>query len=204
MELVVDYHLRYDWNQTEIIERKRAPLEIIDGYFIVEDVGVNAVYAAGWAVLGELAGHFDAALAAECSARATAVSAAIQQHMWSEELGFFTSLYKARDGTTQRSPVETVQSLFPLLLADLPDALVTRLVDGQLLNASKFWLPYPVPSVSADAPQFTANFTVDLMWRGPTWPILNWFMMEGLTLHGRADAAGVCVCVLRDCCSGNN
>jgi glycogen debranching enzyme len=191
VELVLDYNFRYKWNQSEILHRKREPLGIIDGYFIVEDVGVNAVYAAGWYVLADLASHFNATLAAECQRHGASVSGAIQALMWNETLGYFVTLYKDKDGHTVPSPVETVQSLFPLLLPDLPEALVERIVRTAVTNTSKFWLPYPVPSVSADAPQYTANFTVDLMWRGPTWPILNWFLMEGLVMHGYSDVAGV-------------
>lgn len=51
---------RYGWNQTEILQRTKAPFDLIDGYFIVQDVGVNSVYAAGWGVLADLASLFDA------------------------------------------------------------------------------------------------------------------------------------------------
>ena len=54
--------------------------------------------------------------------------------------------------------------------------------------------------VSKSAPQFTPDFTVDLMWRGPTWPILNWFVMEGLVLHGQTSTAGV-LCCFHCCCA---
>lgn len=66
----------------------------------------------------------------------------------------------------------------------------------QIMNESRFNLAYPIPSVSAAAAQFQPVFTVDLMWRGflyctlffsrcrPTWPILTWFVMEGLQRHG--------------------
>lgn len=90
----------------------------------------------------------------------------------------------------RHSPVEGVQSLFPLLLSGLPGHMVESIVTTQLTNASKFWTPFPVPSVSKDAPQFTPVFTIDLMWRGPTWGFPNWFVMEGLTKHGYTAVAG--------------
>ncbi len=92
-------------------------------------------------------------------------------------------------GEWQETPVETVQTLFPLLLTNIPEELVESIVTTQLTNQSRFWLDFPVPSVSAAMPQFEPQFTVDLMWRGPTWPILNWFTMQGLTKHGYNDVA---------------
>jgi hypothetical protein len=133
----------------------------------------------------------------------------------------FVSTYKTREGTTAESPVESVQSLFPLLLETLPQEmqvgirvvvmcyLQDSIVVTQLTNTSKFWLPYPVPSVSADAAQvrnlhhsflsycqFEPVFGVDLMWRGPVWPILNFFVMEGLELHGYITELSLSDCLL--------
>ena len=65
----------------------------------------------------------------------------------------FVSLYRNNEGVTVQTPVESVQVLFPLLLETLPPAIQSSIVYSQLLNESKFWLTYPVPSVSADSPQ---------------------------------------------------
>ena len=64
----------------------------------------------------------------------------------------YTSTYKTPEGHTVQTPVETVQTLFPLLLETTPPEQLDIIV-SHLTNSSKFWLPYPVPSVSADAPQ---------------------------------------------------
>jgi Mannosylglycerate hydrolase MGH1-like glycoside hydrolase domain len=165
IELVIDYAYRYDWNQTAIVYRKEAPFEIIDGYFLVKDVGVNSVYAAGWGVLAELADRMkDTALAARCRAMQSKVEASIIKHMWNAELSRFVSLYRDRDGVQREATVEAVQSLFPLLLSSLPRPMADSIVKTQLTNTSRFWLTYPIPSVSAASPEFTPDFTVDLMW----------------------------------------
>jgi GH15 family glucan-1,4-alpha-glucosidase len=57
-------------------------------------------------------------------------------------------------------------------------------VRSQVFNASKFFLAYPVPTVAADSPQFNPIFTVNLMWRGPSWGFTTWFVIEGLLTHG--------------------
>ncbi len=53
------------------------------------------------------------------------------------------------------------------------------------MNPEKFFVKYPIPSTSADSPKFNPNYSKsnNLLWRGPTWPILTWFVMEGLERH---------------------
>jgi len=118
------------------------------------------------------------------------VEAAIIKQLWNPKLGRCINQYRdSATGNILTTEVEVVQTLFPILLESLPADILNQILNGQLLNTSKFWLAYPVPSVSADQPQFTPVFTTDLMWRGPTWPILNWFVMEGLMFHGKNDIA---------------
>eukprot|EP01120_Amphizonella_sp_Union-15-10_P015997 TRINITY_DN8322_c0_g1_i2.p1 TRINITY_DN8322_c0_g1~~TRINITY_DN8322_c0_g1_i2.p1 ORF type:complete len:465 (-),score=75.46 TRINITY_DN8322_c0_g1_i2:20-1414(-) len=184
IELVVSYRWEYGWNQSEILGRKSVGPELLDSWFKVKDVGVNAVYAAGWGVLGDLALELgDQNLSNYCKQKQSVTQRAIIEKCWDSDLNRFVSLYVDFDGVEKKSTVETAQSLFPLLL-DLPKDLIQSIVETQVLNASKFWLPFPIPSVSKSAAQFTPVFTVDLMWRGPTWPIQNWFVMEGLMKHG--------------------
>eukprot|EP01125_Pyxidicula_operculata_P002557 TRINITY_DN12410_c0_g1_i1.p1 TRINITY_DN12410_c0_g1~~TRINITY_DN12410_c0_g1_i1.p1 ORF type:complete len:455 (+),score=78.79 TRINITY_DN12410_c0_g1_i1:126-1490(+) len=188
-ELVLEYKWRYDWNQTDILGRKYDPPTFLDSYFIVQDVGVNSVYAAGWGVLADLASNYDQNLSNYCRKNQQRVESTIISKCWSSQLNRFISFYHDKNGNRQEIQVEAVQSLFPLLLQNLPSSIVDTIVNTQLLNTSKFWTKYPIPTVSADAPQFQPVFTVDLMWRGPTWAFPNWFVMEGLTRHGKKEEA---------------
>lgn len=201
--------------------------------FRFKDVGVNAVYAAGWAVLRDLASslpedevlHLDlrgggaAAAAGDgktgeeagnvshlqaglleglarglvtaghvaqfCDARYRRALSAIQSRMWSQQHQRFVSLYTLW-GKQQDLPsrVEVAQTLFPLLLPDLDRDKVEAIVHGQLLQPSKFWRRFPVTSVSADSSGFKPAFRDNLMWRGPSWPVLSWIATEGLLLQG--------------------
>jgi len=155
-------------------------------FFQVIDVGLNSVYAAGWRVLSELALITgDIQTSTKCKNMQIEVETAILKELWDPNLGRFINQYRdPATGKVLSTDVEVVQTLFPILLDTLPKEILNQIIYNQLLNTSKFWLTYPVPSVSADQPQFTPVFTVDLMWRGPTWPILNWFIMEGLSYHG--------------------
>lgn len=182
LEFIFYYKLEYDWNQTAMLERKHPALPL-SNYFIVQDVGINSVYASGWGVLSDLAANFDKNLSAYCKQHQINAENAIISKLWSSQLNRFISTYTDRDGHTQVVDYEVVQSLFPLLLQSISPAMVNTIVTTQLTNASKFWLSYPVPSVSASDARFNPVFVEanDLMWRGPTWPILNWFVMEGLS-----------------------
>jgi len=182
-ELIYYYKFDYGWNQQDIVERKKNPLSSIGGYFIIKDVGVNSVYASGWGVLSDLAANFDKNLSLYCKHHQANAEEAIITKMWSANLKRFISTYKDKNGINVEVDYETAQSLLPLLLESLPVEIQKSIVETQIANSSKFWLKFPIPSVSASAAQFTPEFTVDLMWRGPIWPIINWFVMEGLQKH---------------------
>lgn len=77
-ELTLSYATKYHWNRTDIIKRAVAPPgnDIMDSWFFVEDVGVNAVYIRGWEVLGKLAATVgDAKLEQECATTAANLTA---------------------------------------------------------------------------------------------------------------------------------
>lgn len=42
---------------------------------------------------------------------------------------------------------------------------------------------FPIPTVSRSDPAYEPVFTIDLMWRGPTWAAPNFFILEGLKNH---------------------
>ena len=66
---------------------------------LAQDVAVNSIYAAGWEVLGALAGEIgDNATAARCQAEGAATSAAVHAKLWSEEHGGYRTVYKVSSG----------------------------------------------------------------------------------------------------------
>lgn len=46
-----------------------------------------------------------------------------------------------------------------------------------LITPKKFWSKFPVPSVSLDSLDFDST----RYWRGPSWPIINMFLIDGLS-----------------------
>jgi hypothetical protein len=81
-------------------------------------------------------------------------------------------------------PALTWTALAPLALPDLPDEIGHRLVEDHLLDPDRFWLPVPLPSVSATDPSFTLDdrgpFGSRRYWRGPTWVNSAWLVWLGL------------------------
>ncbi len=64
------------WDIRRILSRKEASRAPIDNYFVVFDVGLNSVYAAGWGVLAKLADELgDVAAATHCKQRQAKVEA---------------------------------------------------------------------------------------------------------------------------------
>ena len=151
-----------------------------DNRFVMKDIALNCVYAAGWEILSDLAhiiGHDDTA--AKCKQEFQRTSSAIQSKMFNKKTQSFQSIYKdSRDGVNKFSIANTVQNLFPILLSDLSSTHLNAIV-AQLTNTDQFKAPFSIPTVALNDPQFCPTFDADLMWRGPVWGFTNWFILEG-------------------------
>jgi hypothetical protein len=55
-KLIIFYKFQYHWNQKKIVHAKRKPAtRLWPRYFVIKEVGVNAVYTASWKILANLA-----------------------------------------------------------------------------------------------------------------------------------------------------
>jgi hypothetical protein len=110
--------------------------------------------------------------------------------LYDERSGLFTALARPEP---EETPALTWTALAPLALPDLPQAIGRRLVEEQLLNPQRFWLPIPPPSVSADDRSFSVKDAGRLgmrrYWRGPTWVNAAWLVWLGLIRLGYAEPA---------------
>ena len=152
--------------------------------FNVEDVLFNSIYIFGLRALARLLeGREDSN---EFVREADRSQEALIRKCWDGVAGAFFDL----SGVAER-PVKliTVTSLLPLILDGLPREIVRRLVDGLLTSPDHFWLPYPLPSVSASEPKFMPGNPHGFIWRGPTWLNTNWFLSHGLRGHGYPELA---------------
>jgi len=155
--------------------------------FVVEDVLVNAIYAENVRVLGELlAAAGDAAGAEQMRRRARRTTTALVDKCYDRDAGLFFDLAGADEETLRTN---SISSLMPLVLPDLPAPIAASLVD-HLEDPREYSAPFPVPSVAMNVPSFSAAPIGKLVWRGPTWINTNWYLSRGLRRHGRPDLAG--------------
>jgi glycogen debranching enzyme len=71
-------------------------------------------------------------------------------------------------------------SIFLPLFAHIATKPQAEKLVKYLLDENKFWLKYPVPTLSADNIYFQPN----RYWRGSTWININWFIAQGLKDYG--------------------
>ncbi len=83
----------------------------------------------------------------------------------------------ARSGQEGQLKVTTVSALLPLMLDNISQPQVDRLISGYLTNPAEFWDKYPVPAEPLSSPKRRKL----QIWRGQqTWVYTNWFIVKGL------------------------
>lgn len=178
LKLLFKYRWKAKWNIPKILEK---------GWFNVEDIGVCSVHCDGFSVLAKLADEIsETELAKKCRNYNRFFTEKIIEKSWNVGKKQFMSFYH-QNGVEKISNTETIQSLFPLLLDDLPKDIQNALIE-KIINPEKFGLPYPIPSCSKSDPAFNP-LESSLMWRGPSWGNTTWIVMEGMLKHGYIEEA---------------
>ncbi|MEW6455587.1 MAG: trehalase family glycosidase [Acidobacteriota bacterium] len=94
------------------------------------------------------------------------------EKMWDEKDNFF---YDGDEKNSKMARVKTPVGFYPFF-AGLADKHHFKIFD-HLIDSNKFWLRYPVPSVSRDELYFDANS----FWRGPSWPATTCHVLEAFS-----------------------
>lgn len=172
------------WNATKLLFKYKLlnwDLERIfnANLFCVEDLSYNCIYAFGLRALSRLAKELDKKEDFKhYKELADRVEDAIIKNYWNEEDKIFYNVDK--EGNKIKS--KTIISLFPLILENIDKEKVDCLVK-HIINRKEFRTPYPVPSVAVSEESFEPDYH-GLLWRGPTWVNINWFLAHGLNMHG--------------------
>jgi hypothetical protein len=122
------------------------------------------------------------------------ITPALVDRLWHEDLGRFIDEPRgkvARDLVPAARPL-CWDTLAPLALPDLPEAIGRRLVEETLLRPNRFWDCVPLPSVALDDPAFTTRdhfWGLRRYWRGPSWVNSAWLVWMGLRRLGYDDEA---------------
>jgi len=93
---------------------------------------------------------------------------------WSEEYKQYCDI-DVTHGRHQAIAVPTNALFMPLYAGAVPDHQLDMLLH-RLSNDDEFFTEYPVPSTAINS----RYFEKERYWRGPTWPITNYFIIEGL------------------------
>lgn len=161
-------HRLMGWDMDKIFASNR---------FRVKDLQFNCIYAQNLFALSRLcqiAGDEDAEFFRR---KAKEVEESILSKMWDEETGLFYSL-DSRNNEDKQLKVSTSSSLMPLILDNISESQVERLVE-HLVNPEEFWTNYPIPAVPLSSSQEQPEGHI--IWRGSqTWVCPNWYIAKGL------------------------
>jgi len=119
--------------------------------------------------------------AASWQARAGAIGTLINEELWCERTRFYHDRMLPRNFVSAK----TVAGFWPLLAGICPPERVESLL-GHLENPEEFGRRNPVPSLSADDPNYSPE---GRFWRGGVWAPAVYMVVRGLTEAGKGDAA---------------
>jgi hypothetical protein len=173
---LIQRNRRRDWNAKRIAA---------DGGPLVCEVVVNVLWCLARLAAGE-----------------PSITPAIIDRFWDERRGLFLDVARGdvahpdhmdAFGGDHRVRPSTWSALAPLALPDLPEEIGRRLIDEHLLDADRYWTPYPPPSVSVAEPSFEPRdwetWLVRRYWRGPTWINAAWMIWIGMRRLGYIEQA---------------
>ena len=104
-----------------------------------------------------------------------------KEKLFDEDQQIYSTCYSKGNLTDVRA----AEMFLPLFAGVATQEEAERLVDKFLMDKNRFWLEYPVPSISKANPMFSPN----AYWRGSTWINLNWFIVKGLEDYGFKEIA---------------
>jgi glycogen debranching enzyme len=104
------------------------------------------------------------------------LSATVNERLWSGKTDFYHD--ELADGTL--SEVKNIGAYWALLAGVVPRERVAAFV-GHLENTEGFGRPHPVPSLSADHPEYDPDGGY---WLGGVWPPTNYMVLRGLDRAG--------------------
>jgi glycogen debranching enzyme len=149
--------------------------------FLVKEVLFNTMYACDLRAIAELCEIADLPDKASLyRIRAEGIGAAILAKMYDAACAAF---YDLRGQNSAKLKVLTAMSFLPLLLPEVPEGVGQEMIQRHFKNKKEFLSTYPIPSVAMSEPSFYAEETFAL-WRGPTWPIINWLLYRSFRHRG--------------------
>jgi glycogen debranching enzyme len=154
------------WDYTKIIHETP---------FAVKDIFFNSIWARANEALVALLTTYGNQEEANKYQRWAQETRKALTHTWSEAHNQYCDI-DVTQGRHQAIAVPTNAIFMPLYVGAVTDDQLDILLQ-RLSKADEFRPAYPVPSTAIN-PRY---FDMKRYWRGPTWPITNFFIIEGLT-----------------------
>lgn len=129
---------------------------------------------------------------AEWKRRADEISKLINVRMWDDEMEFYFSINKEDHSfkyLTRDLRREEIIGFLTLWAEVVPEDRVDKLIK-KLLDPSKFWRKYGIPTLAADDEWYTPYVDYCCKWNGPVWLLWNYMVLDGLKKYGYNKIAG--------------
>jgi glycogen debranching enzyme len=173
------------------LRRYHIPRIYRTGKFIAKDVGMNTIYALDLFALSRLCKQTGNEVdALRFDSLGHKVSGSILKLMYQEDDHAFYDL-AGHENKQLRSLSFSI--FFPIVLPDTPAGVSKKIIEKHLFNKDEFDLPFPIPSLAKSEkifnPSEADSLFFDFLWRGPTWPMQNWFLYKWLLTNGYKEFA---------------
>lgn len=150
--------------------------------FVIQTVIFNSLFVQGNRDLAEIARAVGED-GTQYEEWAEQTAAAMNEKLWDEERSIYLD-YDVRGG--ERIATRTAGGFTPLYAGvpsrDRAERMVARIGDAGVALGDNEWA---ITSLRPDDPRFEPT----LYWRGPIWPVMNWFLYRGLLRYGYDELA---------------
>jgi hypothetical protein len=123
--------------------------------------------------------------------RAEKTSALVNERMWDDSSGFYYSINKNDHSfmfMTRDLRRQEIIGFLPLWAGVATKERADRLVET-LMDSTKFWRKYGVPTLSARDPWYSPNVDYCCKWNGPVWMLWDYMVYDGLKKYGYSEIA---------------
>lgn len=165
---LVDMYKSFSWDTKKILQNTP---------FAVKDTLINAIWAKANMSLARMLQERSRKKEARVFEKwATQTVEALQKSFNSTKKMY--ALYDVSHGQKREYFCDTIANFLPLY-AHAATEEQKEILLSSLTNPKKYWSNYPIPSTPLDSEYFEDS----RYWRGPSWPITNLFVIEGLLTY---------------------
>ena len=154
-------------------------------YFLVKEVGLNAIYSENLRVMAHLCDLLNDNNAANYNDLATKVDNSMMKLMYNEEDAAFYDIF---DKDNKQIKILTPTIFYPVVLEGIPTEVRDKVLENHFFKGDEFDTKFPVPSLATKEAAFDPGAS-DYIWRGPTWIVNNWFLHKFLVNKGYGEEA---------------